>query len=621
MRQGLRVLGAHDGGVNEPKKAHDAMASDTFIHLLYAPTNFCNLACTYCYLGNGTDEISRPHSPLHTLARTVDRFLEYGVTPFNISLHGGEPTAIPKQDLEELFAYISGYYEKYGAHIKSAGMPLNPVHIKTNLYNFHQRLDIFNRYKVSVSASVDLPLSMHAKYRVDKRGGSTVERIEANLRILARYPHHKKISCVMTQEHLQNLEEFAEDILKIHKDVGLDMNKFNIMFSFDSTKNLEKVGEREAGTRMLNQDEQLEVFLFLTKRFEGTELHQGLKNQWFKEFTSEYCCSAMNCGNKFFLLQENGNIYSCPRGQSSTRFKYGNVFSDSIEEIMSAGWVSIEEIENTLDIHTDCHACAYLPYCNVGCTFVRAESGLPKSYTCKLQKELYRAMPHKYPPYTESQITGHARVLRFKNNIKSFNESNIVPMKTNTIASEAYLPENSLATLIAEDEILGALYSPTLFEVVADGVEYALHSPVLANSSALVQVRSASTLILRVRRGLFSIACKDEVNNHLHLMLLRNTMVTYGDENRTKQEHIADYSIYAQSCVAMSSASGEYWEYDLMPLLRLQSALYLPDIRNNLLVTSKSIREYHYAKQKKNAFYHIQAINLPFQQFEFYWKE
>jgi uncharacterized protein len=30
------------------------------------------------------------------------------------------------------------------------------------------------------------------------------------------------------------------------------------------------------------------------------------------------------------------------------------------------------------------------------------------------------------------------------------------------------------------------------------------------------------------------------------------------------------------------------------------------------------MREYHYAKQQKNAFYHIQAINLPFANIEFY---
>ena len=39
--------------------------------------------------------------------------------------------------------------------------------------------------------------------------------------------------------------------------------------------------------------------------------------------------------------------------------------------------------------------------------------------------------------------------------------------------------------------------------------------------------------------------------------------------------------------------------------------------RNNLFFTTFFLREYHYQKQRGNAFYHIQAINLPFQNFEF----
>ena len=38
---------------------------------------------------------------------------------------------------------------------------------------------------------------------------------------------------------------------------------------------------------------------------------------------------------------------------------------------------------------------------------------------------------------------------------------------------------------------------------------------------------------------------------------------------------------------------------------------------NNLFFTTSELRDYHYAKQKKNAYYHIQAINLPFQNIEF----
>ena len=32
-----------------------------------------------------------------------------------------------------------------------------------------------------------------------------------------------------------------------------------------------------------------------------------------------------------------------------------------------------------------------------------------------------------------------------------------------------------------------------------------------------------------------------------------------------------------------------------------------------------AVREYHYTKHKNNGFYHIRALNLPFQNIEFYY--
>ena len=220
-----------------------SVTQQKFIHLLYAPTNFCNMGCQYCYLGTGTDEKGNKAQTVSTLAHAVEQFLAEDILPFNLSFHGGEATSIPEHQLAELLSFSSSYYEQYGPRIKQAGYPLNPVHIKTNLFNFDRLYDLFVQYQVSISGSVDLPLFLHEKYRTDKRGRSTLEKITANLKLLAGYPHHKKISCVMTREHLAHMDAVIADIKHIHEDIGLDMTKFNIMFSFDSVKNEQKFGE------------------------------------------------------------------------------------------------------------------------------------------------------------------------------------------------------------------------------------------------------------------------------------------------------------------------------------------------------------------------------------------
>jgi len=189
------------------------------------------------------------------------------------------------------------------------------------------------------------------------------------------------------------------------------------------------------------------------------------------------------------------------------------------------------------------------------------------------------------------------------------------------ISLELYDPKNSLQVLIKNDSILQQLYSDTLIKINIDNIEYPLSSALTNNLSELALVTPDSEIELYVRTDLFNINCNEPVNNHLLIMLLRNTMVSYGDEQRTKQEHLIDHAIYTQTFQQRSSISDGYYHLNITDFFKQQSDLFLPQIRNNLYITSKALREYHYEKQRKNAFYHIQAMNLPFQFLEFYWLE
>jgi len=346
------------------------------IHLLYAPTIFCNMSCHHCYLGRLTQEKLDHEKVINTLNVTLDKLLANGYLPFNLSFHGGEVTTLASHTLEALFAIAKNHYTHYGGQISQLGFKVNPLHIKTNLLNFNKHEEIFKKYQVSISGSVDLPLQLHDKYRRDKNDNSTLNRIVANLKRLAHYSYNKKISCVVTREHLPAVDAFIADLKFLHDDLGLDMSRFNIMFGFDSEKNHDKFAQKIPGTEMLSDDEQVAFYQKIKAAFMGTRLENAFKTEWFKEFTPEFCCSAVNCGNKFFLLQSNGDVYSCPRGQSSPQYRYGNVFEDEIEAIIANGWKVIERNENRLELDDECLQCAYISYCHAGCTFVREAANL-----------------------------------------------------------------------------------------------------------------------------------------------------------------------------------------------------------------------------------------------------
>ena len=187
---------------------------------------------------------------------------------------------------------------------------------------------------------------------------------------------------------------------------------------------------------------------------------------------------------------------------------------------------------------------------------------------------------------------------------------------------ELFDPANRLAGLIENDPLLQELYSDTLFFLRVDGIRHTLRSGILRNEHHIEPFGPASEILLGVREDALGIGCQDEgVDNYLHLMLLRDTLVVYGDERRAKQEHLFDYSLYRNTLFASATREDGYYVLDISGILRSHAPHYLAGVANNLFFTTKALREYHYVKHRKNAFYHLQAINLPFQNIEFLWQE
>lgn len=597
-----------------------------FIHLLYVPTIYCNLGCQYCYLGRQTDSQTLKNDnkiAVDVLNYALKHFEKDNIIPFNLSLHGGEVTTISSNTMKNLFNIIDTHYLNNYDELMSAGFRKNNPHIKTNLFNFDKHYDLFNKHKVSISGSVDLPLSLHEKYRTTKSDKSTLPKIEKNIKLFSNYQHGKKLSATLFKEHLENTEQIIKDIWYIHNELKFDMNNFNFMFGFESSLNDDKYSECEdfLNTNSVTDEDQVEFYNRMKEVFTGTELEWGLKRNWFDEFTPSYCTNSINCGEKFFLLQSNGDIHSCVRGQGSKGFYYGNIFKDSAHQILENGKNKIKAIHQKQELHDDCKECEYLKICNTGCPFVKEQQSKGKSYTCKLQKEIYKDFPNQFQP----SINETEKTLNLNNYLseihpkKYIDESlNNVNLNTIQLSSDFYDEDNTLFNIIKNDNYLKELYSNDNFILEINKNEEKLIPQILRKTRVEKLIDSDDHILLHVKKDIFNINCNEPHTNSLHLQLLRNTKVIYGDEKREKQEHIITQQIYKN--LLQESSKGEEWlTLDLTPWLKIWSNNFIDDIANNLFVTTTTLREYHYKKQQKNAFYHIQAINLPFPNVEFIW--
>lgn len=569
-----------------------------FIHLLYVPTMACNMGCKYCYLEDNTVDNNKEQDSLETLKYAINKFKKSNVIPFNISLHGGEVTTLSKESFYNLIEYISNYYKDNKKIIRDAGFKVGNPHIKTNMYNLDKHIDTIRKFNVSISGSLDLPLSLHNEYRVTKGNQKTLNKILDNIKLLNDIPNKKKVSATIFKEHYTHIDEIIEDIKYLHKNTCLDMNDFNFMIGFDYNSN--------GILHHITEEEQVDFYKRMHQEFDGTDLDDGVNGPWFDEFGPGYCSNCDNCGEKFFLLEKNGDIYSCVRGQKNKDYYYGNIYTNSVEEILNTAYKKMFINHNKQPLNEECTKCGYLYLCKTGCPFVKNNYNSNKSYTCKLQQEMYKDRNYQKDNYNDEFVYEYVSKMRTED------QSKYIPkIKNNDYPS--------LEEIISNDNKLKYIYDNESFILKVDDLEYKLESQIIKKTRDIIYITPNSKVKVLMKKNLISEECDYPENNSLYIMILSGNLVTYGDENRTKQRHITTHQVYKGVLDNTKSAQEDYYEYDISNLIKEFKAEYSLTNPNNIFFTTSSLRDYHYYKQKNNAYYHIQAINLPFQNIEFYY--
>lgn len=570
-----------------------------FIHLLYVPTMNCNMQCKYCYLKENTVDLEQDDKYLKTLEYAIDKFKQANVIPFNISLHGGEVTTLAKEDFRNIVQYISNYYKKNRKIIEKNGFKVGNTHIKTNLLNLEKHIDAIKEFNISISGSLDLPFSLHEEYRVTKGNQKTLDRILENIKLLNEIPNRKKVSATIFKEHYDKTDEIIENIKFLEKNTCLDMNDFNFMIGF--------VTGDEKILHPITEDEQVDFYKRMNDEFIGTSLDYGVKNTWFAEFTPNYCTNSDNCGEKFFLLERDGNIYSCVRGQKDENFYYGNIYQDTVEDILNNAQRKIFEIHNKIGINEECLKCKYLYLCKTGCPYVKNNYKIDKSYTCKLQQEIYKNDEKLYPEDQNIEESAYVYLSKTHPNISS----SYHPKEK--IITGLDIP--SLTQIISLDKRLKNIYSDDIFILKVDNTEYKLESQILRNKRDIIYLTDESNLKLYIKEGVLE-DCDYPESNSLYMMLLSGDTLLYGDEQRTKQEHIMTHQIFTNTIKKEKSDKEGFYCVDITKIISLYYDKLSENNPNNLFFTTTELRDYHYTKHKNNAYYHIQAINLPFQNIE-----
>lgn len=144
----------------------------------------CNLDCSYCYVYNLGDDgwKSQPRrmsdSVMNAVIDQVGALSKSQAPPLSVVLHGGEPLLLGVSATERLVEGLkSSLRADAGLHIQTNGVLLTDEFI-----------DVFDRYDVGISISLDGPTELHDRNRRDRHGDGSHERVVAGVARLVTHP-------------------------------------------------------------------------------------------------------------------------------------------------------------------------------------------------------------------------------------------------------------------------------------------------------------------------------------------------------------------------------------------------------------------------------------------------
>jgi uncharacterized protein len=369
-------------------------------HLLAKPTgSTCNINCTYCFFLSKEALYPNDKSRMtdETLEEYIRQLLESHRMPeVTIAWQGGEPTLM-RLDFFKRSVEIANKYKRPDQTLLHT-FQTNGILLDDEWCKF------FKANGFLVGLSVDGPREIHDKYRVDRAGKGTFDRVMKGWELMRKHEVDLNILCTVNAANEKSgcdVYRFFRDELKAEwiqfipiveratretldlANRGWSDNAGRKRLLYTQTGTL--VTERSVGGRQYGQ--------FLIDVFEEWVQHDVGKVfvQLFDVTLEAYfgrhllCIHAPTCGLGP-ALEYNGDLYSCDH-YVEPKYKLGNIHEKHMLEMVASPEQRQFGTFKCDSLTAQCKRCDVLPLCNGGCPkdrFSLSSDGEPgQNYLCK----------------------------------------------------------------------------------------------------------------------------------------------------------------------------------------------------------------------------------------------
>lgn len=399
--------------------SHGAISLPQGIHVLAKPIGpVCDIKCDYCfYLEKrglfGSNEQYR--MPDAVLARYIEQYVEAQPTPIcEFVWHGGEPTLLGI----DFFRRVVDLQKPFRARkeIRNS-LQTNALHLDEEWCEFFKANGFF------IGVSLDGPKEIHDRYRKDRHGQGTFDRVMQGVRTLQRHGvEFNALACVGRDTAYRPLE-----VYRFFKEAGINYIQFTPIVEREPDEAMKVIkfwlappsvlDREETNTRVTPWSVEPEKYGdFLIAIYEEWVRNdvssmfvmnfEWALNAWLGE-GSPVCIFSRQCG-RAVAMEHDGSVFACDH-YVYPEYRLGNVLGDDLGAMVDASVASGfgPHKENTLPHY--CRECDVVEACWGGCPkhrFAKSPYGEPGlHYLCPSYKKFFRDI-RKYL-HAMTQLLGH----------------------------------------------------------------------------------------------------------------------------------------------------------------------------------------------------------------------
>ena len=325
--------------------------------------SLCNLGCSYCYYLDKAEIYSgrEPRMSREMLEAVIRAYINTCETPeVTFNWHGGEPLVLGKDFFKQVLAFEKKYAD---------GKVINNT-IQTNGTLIDREwAEIFKQGNFLTGISIDGPSEIHDKYRRDRRGGATLEKVLHAISILQEVEADFNTMSTINKES----EGKGLEVYHFLKSIGSRFMQF--MPVMEHIKDGRIVPPDTPDAQMAPWSVSDVGF----GKFMCDIFDEWIRTDVGKYFIGHFdaalarwcgmqpgtCAYAETCGGNA-VIEHNGDVYVCDH-YVYPDYKLGNIQTNSLRDMLTSEKMIRFGISKRTALPDKCQSCRWRELCNGEC--------------------------------------------------------------------------------------------------------------------------------------------------------------------------------------------------------------------------------------------------------------